>query len=115
MEPESTEQDQQDHTSVASSYDISIPEELVEDPPKSILSRKSSMRSLHTVDDHHIAVNVGTNEVSWKDVLQAIEHMQKQSFGKQQKLTVFYLSIAMLVLGAVSGFTSAVMNFTCGA
>jgi hypothetical protein len=71
------------------------------------------MKSLHTVDDHHIAVNVGTNEVSWKDVLNAIEHMQKQSFGKQQKLTVFYLSIAMLVLGAVSGFTSAVMNFTC--
>jgi len=112
MEPESTEQD---HTSVASSYDISIPDELVDDPPKSILSRKSSMRSLHTVDDHHIAVNVGTNEVSWKEVLQAIEHMQKTSFGKQQKLTVFYLSIAMLVLGAVSGFTSAVLNFTCGA
>jgi|7_EtaG_2_1085326.scaffolds.fasta_scaffold10649_3 hypothetical protein len=110
MQPESIEQDS---TSVASSYDISIPDELVEDAPKSILSRKSSMRSLHTVDDHHLEVNVGTNEVSWKDVLQAIEHMQKQSFGKQQKLTVFYLSIAMLVLGAVSGFTSAVMNFTC--
>ena len=110
MEPESTEQD---HTSVASSYDISIPDELVDDPPKSILSRKSSMRSLHSVDDRHVAVNIGTNEVSWKEVLQAIEHMQKQSFGKQQKLTVFYLSIAMLVLGAVSGFTSAVMNFTC--
>jgi hypothetical protein len=110
MEPESTEQDR---TSIASSYDISIPDELVEDPPKSILSRKSSMRSLHTVDDHHIAVNVGTNEVSWKEVLQAIEHMQKQSFGKQQKLTVFYLSIAMVFLGAISGFTSAIMNFTC--
>ena len=79
MEPESTEQDA---TSVASSYDISIPDELVEDAPKSILSGKRSMRSVHTVDDHHIAVNVGKNEVSWKDVLQAIEHMQKQSFGK---------------------------------
>lgn len=110
MEHELTEPD---HTSVASSYDISIPDELVEDAPKSILSRKSSMRSLRTVDDHHIAVNVGTNEVNWKDVLHAIEVMQKQSFGKQQKITVFYMSIAMLVLGAISGFTSAIMNFTC--
>lgn len=108
------EQEEETHSQTSYEIDIDTP---IDDPPKSILSRKSSLRSMYSNAEHNannISVNVGdANNPSWKDVIEALKIMEKKSFNRNQKLTAGYIFVLMMVMGIVQGFLSAIGSLTC--